>query len=179
MTGADAERTPPTTISPLDFYQEHIDRCVVEALKSVTDVHACKQACAVLNSFIDYWARAHQPDPDAGNLRGRIAVSYPEFALLRDIAEAHKHAVLDRPNRKITNTNQAQSRAEMWKDNATATWESPSTRLHSWESSGRMVLVDADDGSSTSVIDLIVAVDTRWRDWLKLNPRDLTPYAPR
>lgn len=174
-------------MTPIDFYTRHVDRNVIAALSSVTDEHLCKEACVSLNSFVDYWWHENNVTnpgalwraPKAGDLRNLIAKQVAAFALLRDVAESHKHRTLSRPNKKVTTTDQTSSRSATWQDLRDVTWEMPTGLLHSWETADRMVIVDADDGSTLPVIELIVSVDAYFRKILGLAPRSLEPFAPK
>ena len=79
------------------------------------EIRLAMNAAVALNQMADhYWHGYASVDPgrvfntsSAGAFRAELAKRNPEFALLRDVAEAHKHVKLDRPGRAVTSAQQS------------------------------------------------------------------------
>lgn len=75
-----------------------------------TDMRLAMNAVLSLYHMADhFWHVFRKTDPNrtfhtptAGAFRGELAKRDHKFAVLRDVAEAHKHMRLDRPERRIT-----------------------------------------------------------------------------
>ena len=52
---------------------------------------------------------------DEGSYRSELAArECPDFGLVRDVADAHRHVTLDRPNRRLTGADQTGVGATAW-----------------------------------------------------------------
>lgn len=97
-----------------DFFDTHVVPAVKDWRAAPTDLRLAMNAAVVLNQMADYFWHAYQSvDPvrvfqqaAVSDFRRELALRYPSFALLRDVAEAHKHVKLDRPARAITSAAQ-------------------------------------------------------------------------
>jgi hypothetical protein len=70
---------------------------------SPLEPHKAMSLAVNLNQMADYFWHEHGSDPtkvlgatDLGAFRNALSASLPEFALVRDVAEAHKHFRLSR-----------------------------------------------------------------------------------
>jgi hypothetical protein len=146
------------------FFEEHVVPTMREWEASPLEPHKAMSLAVNLNQMADYFWHEHGSDPtkvlgatDLGAFRNALSASLPEFALVRDVAEAHKHFRLSRSNRKVTGAEQATLGALRWDG---ALWDD--TR---WDSPDEIV-VTCDDGSKHSFASAVRKVHDRWLDFL-------------
>jgi hypothetical protein len=96
------------------FFEGDVEPTVSAWRASPTDLRLAKHAAISLNHLVDYFFHDfHNVAPhrvfNKKNLIGfrrELCVRFPNFALIRDVAEAHKHVELNRTDRVLTSTNQ-------------------------------------------------------------------------
>jgi len=79
------------------------------------DIRRAMNAAVALNQMADHFWHGFASIETArvfntsspGAFRTELAKGNPDFALLRDVAEAHKHVKLDRPGRAVTSAMQS------------------------------------------------------------------------
>jgi hypothetical protein len=128
---------------------------------------ACSRAMNLaisLNHLADYYWREHQTDLSRplnainfGDFRRRLVELTPEYGLVRDVADAHKHFKLDRADRNITHATQAAIGAMGWGD---ASWGAGT-----WGGAAE-VIVTFDDGSKHHFSTAVLRVMSMWRGLL-------------
>jgi hypothetical protein len=96
------------------FYDEHIEPSVREWEASPLEPHRAMNGAVALNQMADHFWHEHHGDaarvlhsPSLPAFRNALAAATPEFGLVRDVADAHKHYRLDRANRNLTDASQA------------------------------------------------------------------------
>ncbi|WP_275288634.1 hypothetical protein [Halomonas elongata] len=97
-----------------NFLDTHVVPNHEEWLVQPTDLRLAMNAVLSLYHMADhFWHAYGQTDPDrtfhtarAGEFRAEMARRDSRFAVLRDVAEAHKHMRLDRPVRTVTESSQ-------------------------------------------------------------------------
>jgi len=95
--------------------QTHVKPNLYEWSKQPTDERLAMNAVLSLYHLADhFWQAYSSSDPsrvfgtkNASYFRAKLAERDENFAILRDVAEAHKHMKLDRRNRKLTQSDQA------------------------------------------------------------------------
>lgn len=144
-----------------DFYAEHV-RPAVDAWRAApTDLRLAKAAAVALYHQADHFWHAHcQEDAERvlgttspGAFRARLATRSPEYALLRDVAEAHKHVKLDRRSRRVTNADQTAV-------GATGYGEAPYGEGPF--GGGPSVVITLDDGSKRHLSAIVSVVEKYW-----------------
>jgi len=98
-----------------EFFDTHVAPAMGDWLKAPTDIRLAMSAAVVLNQMADHFWHGFAPiDPgrvfntqSPGTFRAELANRTQDFALLRDVAEAHKHVKLDRPVRAVTSAGQS------------------------------------------------------------------------
>lgn len=101
--------------SPRDFFENHVrqnyDAWMADPLKE----HLAKNAVADANNMaarvFHHWKDVDRAQVFGANNEGEYrnelaARACPDFALVRDVADAHKHFNLDRPSRRVTRADQ-------------------------------------------------------------------------
>ncbi len=96
------------------FFKTHVKPNLDAWSTQPTDVRLAMNAVLSLYHLADhFWHAYSSSDPSrvlgtksASEFRGQLAKRDTNFAILRDVAEAHKHMKLDRPSRKLTKTDQ-------------------------------------------------------------------------
>ena len=105
-----------------EFFDTHVVPALDDWRKAPTDIRLAMNAAIALNQMVDHYWHGFAPldssrvlnAPNAGSFRGELAKRSQDFALLRDVAEAHKHVKLDRSVRYVTAAGQTAIRALGW-----------------------------------------------------------------
>ena len=148
------------------FFDRHVKPNYDDWLASPADERLAKNAVADANNMAarayHYW-RDREPDhvyrtANEGRYRDELATrECPDFALVRDVADAHKHFHLDRPKRRITRSDQTGSGAIGW-------GEGPyGEGIHG---GGPQLLVTLDDGSKRPLTAIMANVIKMWEQLL-------------
>jgi len=97
----------------VDFYTKHVAPAVAEWQSNVLDERLAMNAAVALNQMADHYYRSFTAGDgrlfgasSPNTLRKVLAKQEPSFALLRDVAEAHKHVTLNRDDRQVTSADQ-------------------------------------------------------------------------
>jgi hypothetical protein len=96
------------------FFQEHVLPTVAEWRASPTDLRLAMHTAVSLNQMADYfWHDFSDTAPNEvfnhsslAQFRRELGVKSPSFALIRDVAEAHKHVKVGRTDRVLTSAGQ-------------------------------------------------------------------------
>lgn len=108
---------------PQRFFDDHVKPNYEEWLADPLDERLAKNAVADANNMaarvFHHW-RGLDPSQvygvaNEGSYRSELAGrECPDFGLVRDVADAHKHVTLHRPNRRVTGANQTGPGAMGW-----------------------------------------------------------------
>lgn len=100
---------------PRRFFDRHVKPNYAEWMRDPLSERRAKNAVSEANNMAErafhYW-RDHDPSQLYGATKERdyrselAARECPDFALVRDVADAHKHFHLDRPSRRVTRSDQ-------------------------------------------------------------------------
>jgi len=150
---------------PRDFFDDHV-RPDFEAWSSEkTNQRLAKHLARNLNNMAartwNFWKNLDSKKINHTSSEGRyrdfiISNICDDFALIRDIADTHKHVELDRDSRRITRSNQT--------DNGSIKWDEGGWDEARWDSPDELIIT-LDDGSKRSFE--IVATNVM-RMWDKL-----------
>ncbi len=97
-----------------EFFQTHVFPSIQEWRSNRTDIRLAMNAAVVLNQMADhFWHEYQKKDPikvfnktSVSAFRKELTQQTNAFALVRDVAEAHKHVKLHRPDRYLTSAGQ-------------------------------------------------------------------------
>jgi len=116
------------------FYREHIAENMREWEADQLKPHKAMNLALSLNQMADYFFLEFGAEPSKvlgatslEKFRDALRAKSAEFALVHDVADAHKHLNLRGKNRKVMNASQATAGALRW-DGAVwdeAKWDSP------------------------------------------------------
>jgi hypothetical protein len=146
------------------FFDEHIVPSVREWEASPLEPHRAMSAAVSLNQMADHFWHEHQADSakvlqatSLSSFRNALAAATPEFGLIRDVADAHKHYKLDRASRKLTDASQATTGAMGWGEAAwgDGRWGGPPE-----------IVVTYDDGSKHHFSTAVRKVKQMWESML-------------
>lgn len=92
------------------FLQTHVVPGINDFVASPLDIRIAMNSAVALNQLADYFWRSYSTtDPalvfhtaNVGVFRDELGKRHPEFAIVRDVAEAHKHMSLNRIPRVVT-----------------------------------------------------------------------------
>ena len=152
------------------FFDGHVKPNYEDWLASPLDERLAKNAVADANNMaaraFRYWrdrepARVYRANNE-GRYRDELAArECPDFALVRDVADAHKHFHLDRPTRLVTRSDQTGPGAIGWGEGGYG---------EGVYGGGPQLVVTLDDGSKrpltaimANVIEMWEQLLTRWR----------------
>jgi hypothetical protein len=121
-------------------------------------------AAVSLNQMADHFWHEYQGSTKVSGttspsrFREQLAASHPAFALIRDVADAHKHYKLDRPSRRLTDASQATAGAMGFGEAAwgEGQWGSPPE-----------IVVTYDDGTKHHFSTAVRAVMAMWKGLLQ------------
>lgn len=96
------------------FFENDVEPTVAAWRASPTDLRLAKHAAISLNQLADYFFHDFRNDApnrvfgkaSVSGFRRELGVRFPSFALIRDVAEAHKHVELNRDDRVLTSADQ-------------------------------------------------------------------------
>lgn len=105
-----------------EFFDIHVMPTYEDWSKDPINIRLAMSAAVVLNHMADYvWHTYKALDPvrifntkTCGDFRAELAIRNPHFAIIRDVAEAHKHLMLDRNSRVLTSTEQTSVGTTNW-----------------------------------------------------------------
>jgi len=108
---------------PRKFFEGHVLRNYHEWLASPLDERLAKNAVADANNMaarvFHYWrgrdlSKIHGATNEGEYRNELVARECHDFGLVRDVADAHKHVELDRPNRRVTRASQTAKGGMGW-----------------------------------------------------------------
>lgn len=96
------------------FFDTHVVPSVDEFQRNPLDIRLAMNAAVALNQLADhFWHHYRVSNPGRvfqaatpGVFRDQLSARYPDFTVVRDVAEAHKHVELSRGSRVITRADQ-------------------------------------------------------------------------
>jgi len=101
-----------------EFFADDVAPSVAEWRAKELDLRLAKAAAVSLNQMADHYFHSYPAgDPKllgastVGALRAELRRREPAFALIHDVADAHKHVKLDRGNRQLTSADQTSVRS--------------------------------------------------------------------
>jgi hypothetical protein len=149
-----------------DHYDIHVAPVLKEWRDDPTNVRLAKGAAVALYHEADhYWGSYSAADPtrvfgttSAGLFRSELATRHPEYALLRDVAEAHKHMKLDRSTRVVTEAHQADVGSMGFGQGLFGAGPF---------GGGPSVVIKLDDGSKRHLSAVVDAVEALWATMLR------------
>jgi len=100
-----------------NFFDVHVRPAVDEWNRAPADMRKAMDAAVELNQMADYFFHEYSvSDPgrvfstsNLAALRAELGRRFPDFAILRDVAEAHKHVKIQRSGRYVTSAGQTLS----------------------------------------------------------------------
>ena len=156
---------PTSRTSAHNFFDTHVRPSVEDWRMNLTDIRLAMSAAIALNQMADhFWHAYGKVDPDrvfctanSSAFRKELGTKNPHFALLRDVAEAHKHVKLDRAVRAVTTAEQTSIGATGYgvAGFGTGPW-----------GGGPSVVIDLDDGSKQHLSATVSQVEQLWTSLL-------------
>lgn len=148
-----------------DFFDTHAVPNHEEWLAKPVDIRLGMNAVVSLYHMADHFWHAYASLDSArvfatatpAQLRSELARQHPQFALLRDVAEAHKHMKLDRSTRVVTGSSQIAVGATGWGQGGYGTGP---------YGGGLSIVVELDDGTKQHLTDLAREVRQLWASML-------------
>ncbi len=148
------------------FYYEHVATAIEDWRKNETAIHKAMLVATNLNHLADYYWRCYSDQPSKvfgkNNLRSfrdHLIDQCPDYGLIRDVCDAHKHLTLDRSSRRVTNADQTTKGRMGWGEAkfGDARWGSPEE-----------IVVTDDDGEKHHFIGMVNRTEGMWQKLLQL-----------
>jgi hypothetical protein len=106
--------TSTTSSSARAFFEDDVKPTAAAWRASPTELRLAKHTAISLNQLADYFFHDFHNDAphrvfreiSVSGFRRELGVRFPNFTLIRDVAEAHKHVELNRSDRVLTSTDQ-------------------------------------------------------------------------
>jgi hypothetical protein len=143
------------------FYREHIEPNMRDWEDAPLEQQRAMNLAVSLNQMADHFWHSFGKDPgkvlgatDLPGFRRTLSAQFPEFALVRDVADAHKHFILSRADRKLTDASQATAGSMGWGEAqfGVGQWGSPAE-----------IVVTYDDGTKHHFSAAVRAVRDMWK----------------
>jgi hypothetical protein len=104
------------------FFETHVVPARDVWRRSPRDLRVSMNLAVSLNQMADhFWHQYHESEPtrvhgktNVSVFRKFLAEGNPSFGLIRDVADAHKHVKLDRPDRVLTSAGQTSHGSLGW-----------------------------------------------------------------
>ena len=147
-----------------DFMQRHLLPSLAEWEKDETNEQKAMNLAVNLSQMADYFWHSFRHDvakvlgtSDEKAFRKILRASKPQFALINDVADAHKHFKLSRADRNLTSAGQTVVAPMGWGEAkfGEGRWGSPPE-----------VVVTYDDGTKHHFSTAVRAVVQMWLSWL-------------
>jgi hypothetical protein len=135
------------------FFTSIVEPTVDEFLHAEEDIRLGFLATIVLYHMFDYWYR----DNAAETLNDMIS-KCPDFAVIRDVADASKHSLLTKPSRKIRR--QLSSSEQIARP--PGLFEAP-FGIGRFDEATHVIEVTLDDGTIRLLSDVIRSVFSMWK----------------
>lgn len=156
---------PSQRTSAHDFWDAHVWPALDAWSGDPTDLRLALSAVLPLYHTADHvWHSYASVDPakvlgtsSPSQYRSILAQLHPEFAIVRDVAEAHKHCSLDRLTRVVTNAAQTQPGSLGYGEGGYGTGPF---------GGGPSLIVELDDGSRVHLSAFVGYVCSMWEDLL-------------
>jgi hypothetical protein len=147
---------------PRAFFDNHVRRNYDAWMAEPLQEHLAKNAVADANNMaarvFHHWkdldrAQVFGANNEGEYRNGLVAQVCPDFALVRDVADAYKHVELDRPSRRVTRADQTGVASLGWGE---ALWDEGT-----WGSVPELV-VTLDDGAKRPLTAIMQNVMGMW-----------------
>jgi hypothetical protein len=146
------------------YFDEHVIPNLREWTSQPTADNRAMNLAISLNHLADHFWEEHQTDPSKPlsarslkEFREKLVDLTPEFGLIRDVADAHKHFKLNRTDRNVTHATQTAVGAMGWGE---AAWN------HGTWGGTPEVIVTFDDGSKHHFSMAVAKVMSMWQTLL-------------
>jgi hypothetical protein len=160
---------------PHRFYRDHVAPSIEDWRADETAIHKAQSVATNLTHLADHYFLGYSDQPNkvlgASSLKdfkNNLAARYPDYGLIRDVCDAHKHVELKRKSRNVTNANQTEIGSMGWGE---AQWGEGR-----WGSPDEVIITD-DNGSKHHFITIVSRVQEMWKDLLGLNRNSSSPAS--
>lgn len=146
------------------FFVTHVEPSIHDYIKQETVLHRAMAVASNLAHMADYFFDDFSGDPSKvlgatslKDFRTALCKHSKDFALLRDVCDAHKHLSLNRADRSLTSAGQSTVQSLGW---GKAKWGDAR-----WGSPPEVVVVD-DSGSNHHFRGLVKRTEEMWKNML-------------
>jgi hypothetical protein len=148
-----------------EFFTKHVEPAIAEWRANDCDERLAMNAAVALNQMADhYFHSLPTGDPrllaasSVRTLRDELGKQEPAFALIRDVADAHKHVKLDRKDRQVSSAEQTTV--------GSLGWGEAEFSYGRWGGAAELV-VTLDSGRKRHFSALVDATFTMWKRLLE------------
>lgn len=139
-------------MKPRAFYHAHVISNYEAWFADHTNRAKAMNAVSEANNMAEYmyhYLRGNKPEllhdaQSVGEYRTHLAnKECPDFQIIRDVADGHKHLELTRQPRLVSGTGQVKADALKWNDDKTVTWQEAD---FTWADTANLFMVVLDSG---------------------------------
>lgn len=146
------------------FFRDYVLTAIGDWRSDETALHKAMLVATNLAHMADYYWQSFSNDTGRvfckrsfSDFRQQLETDYPDYALIRDVCDAHKHLELSRSSRRITRASQTTTGRLGWGQAkwGDARWGSP-----------KEVVVTDDSGEKPHFLGLVRRTEEMWRHLL-------------
>jgi hypothetical protein len=146
------------------FFRNHVLPSIQDWQVDETAIHKAMMVATNLSHMADYFWKSYSGDSNKvlgkkslKEFREQLEVNNPDYALIRDVCDAHKHLELGRKPKRVTKADQTNVGKMGWGE---AKWGNAR-----WGSPEEVVVTD-DSGEKHHFIGLVRRTETMWESLL-------------
>ncbi|MEP7151781.1 MAG: hypothetical protein ABI856_08740 [Nitrospira sp.] len=146
------------------FFRDHVLSAIEDWQSDETAIHKAMLVATNLAHMADYYWQSFSNDTgrvfgkrSLSDFRHELETHYPDYALIRDVCDAHKHLELHRSPKRVTRASQTTTGRLGWDE---AKWDDAR-----WGSPEEVVVTD-DSGEKHHFVGLVLRTEEMWRHLL-------------
>ena len=146
------------------FFRDHVQPAIQDWQADETAIHKAMLVATNLAHMTDYYWKSYSHDSakvfgaqSINDFRSQLITKNPDYALIRDVCDAHKHLELNRTSKRITKADQTTTGKMGWGEAkyGDGRWGSPEE-----------IIVVEDSGEKHHFIGLVGRVEAMWQNLL-------------
>jgi len=146
------------------FFHDHVIPSIQDWQADETALHKAMLVATNLAHMADYYWKCYSNDArkvfkkaSLKDFREQLEITYPDYGLLRDICDAHKHLELSRASKRITKADQTKIGKMGWGE---MKWDEGR-----WGSPEEVVVTD-DSGEKHHFVAMVQRTEAMWKSLL-------------
>lgn len=146
------------------FFRDHVIPSIQDWQSDETAIHKAMLVATNLSHMADYFWKCYENDASKvfgktslKDFRDQLEITTPDYALIRDVCDAHKHLELNRATKRITKADQTEVGKMGWGEMkwGEGRWGSPEE-----------IVVTDDSGEKHHYISMVQRTEAMWQSLL-------------